>query len=259
MDPQIIAIGAAGCLLSAIVIYLISVFAIKEKTFEEVLEEQKRRNEEEKLKLKNEKKAEKEHKKKFKKGKDKSKEKEKNTHVAETEYKVEQKMVNLEIEPEIIEPTETLSLTTKKSKTKKSQKPILLNKEEKPLIAVDKQAKELQHKLAPKDEIELKHEHTQVVTTKEKVSTEHKKVTTTKDKHTNEQQNKPSKKGSETKPEKVEEKVIKEKAAKIEKQPERTVETAKKSHDEPEKKRSKAKSGTGILFLFYLSDYHIFY
>ncbi|XP_041353796.1 kinectin-like isoform X2 [Gigantopelta aegis] len=244
MDPQIIAIGAAGCVLSAILIYLISVFAMKEKTFEEVLEEQRRRNEEEKLKLKNEKRAEKEHKKKFKKGKDKSKEKEKGSQGSDTEYTVEQKMVNLEIEPEIIEPTETLSLTTKKSKTKKSQKPILLNKEEKPLIATDKQSKELQHKtIAPKDEVELKHEHAQS-TTKEKVTTEHTKVTATKDKHTTEQQNKPSKKSSDVKPEKVEEKVIKEKAAKIEKQAERTVETARKSHDEPDKKRSKAKSGT---------------
>ena len=47
MDPQTMMIGAAICVVSAIVIYLISVCSMREKTFEEVLEEQRRQQAEE--------------------------------------------------------------------------------------------------------------------------------------------------------------------------------------------------------------------
>ncbi|XP_046558025.1 ribosome-binding protein 1-like isoform X12 [Haliotis rubra] len=159
MDPQTILIGAAAFVISAILIYLISAFTMKEKTFEEVLEEQRRRQEEEREKQKSEKKAEKEHKKKYRKGKEKTKEKpDKPAPVQETEVQRDHKMVNLEIDPEIIEPVETVALNTKKSKNKKS-KSILVNKDEKPIVAEGKQMKELYHKeQAPKDEVELHHE-----------------------------------------------------------------------------------------------------
>ncbi|XP_067680831.1 ribosome-binding protein 1-like isoform X2 [Haliotis asinina] len=159
MDPQTIVIGAAAFVISAILIYVISAFTMKEKTFEEVLEEQRRRQEEEREKQKNEKKAEKEHKKKYRKGKEKPKEKpDKPTPVQETEVPRDHKMVNLEIDPEIIEPVETVALNTKKPKNKKS-KSILLNKDEKSVVSEGKQTKELFHKeQAPKDEVELHHE-----------------------------------------------------------------------------------------------------
>lgn len=159
MDPQSLLIGVAAFVISAILIYLISAFTMKEKTFEEVLEEQRRRQEEEREKQKSEKKAEKEHKKKYRKGKEKTKEKpDKPAPVQETDVQRDHKMVNLEIDPEIIEPVETVALNTKKSKNKKS-KSILVNKEEKPLVTDGKQTKELYHKdMAPKDEVELHHE-----------------------------------------------------------------------------------------------------
>ncbi|KAK3792327.1 hypothetical protein RRG08_046639 [Elysia crispata] len=70
-------------------------------------------------------------------------------------------MVNLEIEPEIIEPTESLSLSAglrQRSGKKEKVKPILVNKDEPTLIAT-KQT-ELHHKpVVPKDEMELKKSH----------------------------------------------------------------------------------------------------
>ena len=56
MDPQTMVIGAAIFVVSAIVIYLISVCSMREKTFEEVLEEQRQMQAEEQKKLKLEKK-----------------------------------------------------------------------------------------------------------------------------------------------------------------------------------------------------------
>lgn len=157
MDPQIILIGVAVFVISALLIYLISVFGIKEKSYEEAIAEQKRRMEEEKEKARTEKKAEKE-KKKYRKGKEKPKEKEKSAQVSEPELKTEHKMVNLEIDPEIIEPLDS-SPERKQSKSKrhKELKPILSNKDEKPLVS--KQTQEVIHHKMPKDEVELKHDH----------------------------------------------------------------------------------------------------
>lgn len=176
MDVVTILIGVAVFIISALVIYCISAFSMREKTFEEVIEEQRRREEEEREKAKAEKRAEKElQKKKHKKGKG-EKVKEKAAQVTEPELKIEHKMVNLEIEPEIIEPTEHLGLTTgvrQRGKKEKVAKPILQNKSEH--TPVVEKAAELYHKpVVPKDELELKKVHEKVVVEKiEKVKVVH--------------------------------------------------------------------------------------
>lgn len=156
MDPHIILIGVAVFCVSALMIYLISVFGIKEKTFEEALAEQKQRIEEEKLKEKSLKKAEKE-KKKFRKSREKPKEK--GLQVSEPELPKEPKMVNLEIDPEIIEPLTDLSATEGKRPQggKKKPKSILHNKNEDILVA--KETQQVIHSIpVPKDELEILHD-----------------------------------------------------------------------------------------------------
>lgn len=162
MDVVTIAIGVVVFILSALMIYCISAFSMREKTFEEVMAEQRRQEEMEREKAKAEKRAERElQKKKHKKGKN-EKVKEKAAQVTEPELKVEPKMVNLEIEPEIIEPTETLGLNAgvrqRGVKKEKTAKPILQNKgEHTPVV---EKAAELYHKpVVPKDELELKKSH----------------------------------------------------------------------------------------------------
>nr|KAG5702133.1 hypothetical protein BaRGS_010399 [Batillaria attramentaria] len=168
MDPQTILIGVTAFVVSALLIYLISAFTMREKTFEEVMAEQKRRQEEERERAKQDKKIEKEqYKKKFKKGKpDKSKEKA--AQVSEPELKdspkarepeiKEHKMVNLEIDPEIIEPSDQVVLGGKPKSKSKSKKSILHNKDE--VTPVAEKAPELPHKpITPRDEIELKKLH----------------------------------------------------------------------------------------------------
>uniref|UniRef100_A0A0B7BLT8 Ribosome receptor lysine/proline rich domain-containing protein n=1 Tax=Arion vulgaris TaxID=1028688 RepID=A0A0B7BLT8_9EUPU len=161
MEVVTILIGVAVFIISALLLYFISAFSMREKTFEEVIEEQRRREEEEREKVKAERKAQREqHKNKHsKKGQGKQeKSKEKTAQVVEPELKVEPKMVNLEIEPEIIEPTETLGLNTglrQRGKKEKTAKSILQNKgEHTPVV---EKAAELHHKpVVPKDEFELK-------------------------------------------------------------------------------------------------------
>ncbi|XP_055879082.1 ribosome-binding protein 1-like isoform X3 [Biomphalaria glabrata] len=170
MEVLTILVGVVAFVLSAIIIYCISVFSMREKTFEEVMEEQRRRQEEEREKAKAEKKAEKEQKRKYKKGKP-EKVKEKSAQVTEPELK-DQKMVNIEIDPEIIEPTESLGLSTalrQRGKKEKVAKPILHNKGEVSLIS--EKTVEVQHKpIVPKDELELKKKHdSKVVENIEKV------------------------------------------------------------------------------------------
>ncbi|GFR68475.1 ribosome-binding protein 1 [Elysia marginata] len=165
MEVATILIGVAVFIISALMIYCISVVSMREKTFEEVMAEQKEREEKEREKAKAEKKAEKDlsKKKTFKKGKQ-EKVKEKSAQVTEPEFKSEHKMVNLEIEPDIIEPVEASSLGAglrQRSSKKDKMKPILVNKDEPPLIAV-KQV-ELYHKpVVPKDEMELKKSHEKI-------------------------------------------------------------------------------------------------
>ncbi|XP_059160563.1 ribosome-binding protein 1-like isoform X7 [Physella acuta] len=175
MELITILIGIAAFIISALLIYCISAVSMREKTFEEVMEEQRRRQEEEREKAKAEKKAEREQqKKKYKKGKEKVKEKA--AQVNEPESKVEQKMVNLEIEPEIIEPTESLGLNAgvrQRGKKEKSVKPILHNKGE--VTPVVEKTVEVHHKsIVPKDELELKKSHEKIVIEKiEKVKAVH--------------------------------------------------------------------------------------
>ena len=154
MDPQVILIGIVAFVVSAVLIYLISAFGFKEKSYEEAIAEQKRRMEAEQDKIRKEKKAEKDRK-RAKKGKEKSKEK-----IQPSEHDTtDRKMVNLEIEPEIIEPQTSSDQESKpKPKTKKNPKPILVNKDEKSKIAPHLQ-EAIHFKLTPKDEVELLHEH----------------------------------------------------------------------------------------------------
>ncbi|XP_035824473.1 ribosome-binding protein 1 isoform X4 [Aplysia californica] len=206
MEIITILIGVAVFIISALMIYCISAFSMREKTFEEVMEEQKRRQEEEREKAKAEKKAEKEqHKKKYKKGKQ-EKVKEKSAQVTEPELKVEHKvkMVNLEIEPEIIERTESLGLNAglrQRGKRDKSSKSILHNKDE--IAPVADKTVEMRHKqVAPKDELELKKAHEKVVVEKiEKVKAvqQQQEVKESRQKHSMEsKENLPPKKNEET-------------------------------------------------------------
>lgn len=167
MDPQTILIGIAIFVISALLIYFIAAVTMREKTFEEVMAEQKKRQEEEREKVKNDKKLEKELlKKKYKKGKgDKSKEK--SAQVSEPELKdspkaqqKEHKMVNLEIEPEIIEPSDSLVLGSNvpRNRSGTRKKSILHNKDE--VTPVAEKAVELPHKpIKPLDDLELKKLH----------------------------------------------------------------------------------------------------
>lgn len=158
---DIILLGSIAVVVVVLILSLLYSYQ-KQRSYDEAIEEQRRRNEEEREKARQEKKIEKENKKKFKK-KDKAG-KEKAPQTPEPDAK-EPKMVNLEIDPEIIEPTQDVGVTAKAkpSKGSKKQKPILTNKNEKPLVTETKEAKEMPHKpVVPKDEVELKHVHEQI-------------------------------------------------------------------------------------------------
>eukprot|EP00105_Crassostrea_gigas_P039069 XP_019923217.1 PREDICTED: ribosome-binding protein 1 isoform X10 [Crassostrea gigas] len=155
MDPHVVLIGVTVFIVSAILIYLISVFGIKEKSYEEAIAEQRKRLEEEQEKSRRDKKAEKEKKKGGKAKKEKPKE-----NIEEAPKPKERKMLNLEIEAEIIEPFDSTELKQKPTTVKQRSKPksILANKDEKPLVS--KETVEMPHfKPLPKDDVELKHEH----------------------------------------------------------------------------------------------------
>ncbi|KAK7103677.1 hypothetical protein V1264_018535 [Littorina saxatilis] len=170
MDPQTVLIGIAIFVISALLIYFIAAVTMREKTFEEVMAEQKKRQEEEREKVKNDKKVEKELlKKKYKKGKgDKSKEK--SAQATEPELKdspkttqKEHKMVNLELEAQIIEPSDSLVLSSSnvpRNRGTARKKSILHNKDE--VTPVTDKAAELPHKpIKPLDDLELKKLHDQ--------------------------------------------------------------------------------------------------
>ncbi|KAK3092583.1 hypothetical protein FSP39_004613 [Pinctada imbricata] len=139
-----------------------AVFGIKEKSYEEAIAEQRRRLEEEQEKHRKDRKAEKDKKKKKPPKEKPVKEKPPSPvpspiPVIEPEISMkEHKMVNLEIDPEIIEPL--MSEKHTKPSKKKPSKPILHNKDEKPLVS--KETQEVIHHIPhPKDDVELKHEH----------------------------------------------------------------------------------------------------
>ncbi|KAK3576275.1 hypothetical protein CHS0354_036010 [Potamilus streckersoni] len=153
MDLQVVVIGAIVFVVSSVFIYFISAFSMRTQTFDDAIKEQKRRLEEEREKAKQEKKL---IDKKKKKSKEKAKEKNVQVQVSEPELK-EHKMVNLEIEPEVIEPLDMPPQDPKRNSKKKAAKPILINKDEKPMIT--QTPAEYKHGGAPKDDLELKHEH----------------------------------------------------------------------------------------------------
>lgn len=171
MELQVVLIGAAVFVISAVLIYLISAFTMKEKTFEEVIAEQKRQQEEEQQKVKQEKKAEKDHARKRKRGKEKTKgDQSPKVSVSDTEVK-EHKMVNLELEPEIIEPVEAEKPLKMSKKKDKPAKPILHNRDEKTPVVPEEYVEEIVHRgPIPKDDLELKmvHEYKKEKTKKEK-------------------------------------------------------------------------------------------
>jgi len=160
MEPQIILVGAVVFIVSAVLIYLISAFTMKEKTFEEVMAEQRRQQEEEMAKLKQEKKSEKDTRRR-KKTKDKPKgdQSPKPVAVEEVEEPVEHKMVNIELETEVIEPVAPETPLKINKKKEKPAKPILHNKGEKTLIQAEENVEEFIHGPVPKDDIELKKSH----------------------------------------------------------------------------------------------------
>ncbi|XP_060553042.1 ribosome-binding protein 1-like isoform X3 [Ruditapes philippinarum] len=164
MELQVVLIGAVVFVISAVLIYLISAFTMKEKTFEEVIAEQKRENEEKLLKVKQEKKAEKDARKRFKpKGKVKGDQSPKvvrdaSPKVSFSETEKEHKMVNLELDPVIIEPVEIEKPLKMNKKKEKPTKPILHNKDEKTPVVSEEFVEEIIHRgPAPKDDVELKH------------------------------------------------------------------------------------------------------
>jgi len=156
MELQVVLIGAVVFVISAVLIYLISAFTMKEKTFEEVIAEQKRQQEEEMLKVKQEKKAEKDHTRKRKKGKEKAKGDQSPKVSYDADIK-EPKMVNIELEPEIIEPVEAEKPLKINKKKEKPSKPILHNKDEKTPVLAEEYVEEIVHRgPTPKDDLEMK-------------------------------------------------------------------------------------------------------
>ena len=128
--------------------------------------EQRKRQEEEREKMKSDKRLEKEQiKKKYKKGKgDKNKDKgsfEQDSKDSPAKSQpTEHKMVNLEIEPEIIEPSDSMVLggTQPRNRSGSKKKSILHNKDEHTPVA--EKAAELPHKpIKPLDDVELKKLH----------------------------------------------------------------------------------------------------
>ncbi|XP_053374077.1 ribosome-binding protein 1-like isoform X3 [Mercenaria mercenaria] len=164
MELQVVLIGAVVFVISAVLIYLISAFTMKEKTFEEVIAEQKREQEEKLLKVKQEKKAEKDARKRFKpKGKVKGDQspqvsRDKSPKISFSELDKEPKMVNIELDPVIIEPVEAERPLKMSKKKEKPAKPILHNKDEKTPVVSEEFMEEIIHRgPAPKDDVELKH------------------------------------------------------------------------------------------------------
>lgn len=155
VDLQTILICLAVFIISAFLIYLILAVTMRETTFEQVMEEQKRNQDA--AQWNRQKEPKKEKKKKFKKGKASDK------GAAEVEKKddvfKDQKMVELELDPEYIEVSDSGSTSTPPAKKSKAAKvkSILANKDEK--ASIGKETPELFHrKNVPKDALELKHE-----------------------------------------------------------------------------------------------------
>ena len=165
MDVQILIIGGAVFVISALLIYLISVFGMREKTYEEVIAEQRQKNIE--LFGKSGPDGEKKRDKKVRKRK-----KEKQVGSAEDspngsgpshdelnspQVESTHKMLELEIEPEIIETDLSRAPEPKKKGQDKKTKSILHNKNEKtPVSKVSHVEEKFHPKVTPMDDLELK-------------------------------------------------------------------------------------------------------
>jgi len=169
MDLQTFLISVVIFIVLALLIWLITSLTVRERPFEERLEEQRKM---EQMLIGNKQTGAKKDKPKKKNKKLKSGERdgvetasERTENVVKTKTA---KMVELEIDPEVIETSQSeppVTITEKKAKHGKpapgsptTVKPILLNKEEKSNIQKSEKATELFHRRVHKDEVELKHD-----------------------------------------------------------------------------------------------------
>ena len=165
MDLQTFLISVVVFIILALLIWLITSLTVRERPFEERLEEQRKM---EQMLLGGKQSVVKKEKPKKKSKKMKSGERES----GETENIAKGKtgkMVELEIDPEVIETSLSeppVNIIEKKAKLGKAApgsptttvKPILLNKEEKSFVQKSDKAPELKHRSVRKDEVELKHD-----------------------------------------------------------------------------------------------------
>jgi len=171
MDLQTFLISVVIFIILALLIWLITSLTVRERPFEERMEEQRRMEQvllggggkpagikKDKTKKKN---------KKLKVGeREVESSGEKTEHIAKTKTT---KMVELEIDPEVIETSLSeppVTITEKKSKPGRgvpgspttTMKSILTNKDDKSYVLKTDKAPELKHRSVRKDEIDLKHE-----------------------------------------------------------------------------------------------------
>lgn len=159
MDAQTMLICITIFIASAVIIYFISILTMREKTYEEVLAEQRQRQEQLVLKSKAEKKEK--TKKKYRKGKgvEKGDRSGGEQDKSDVDGDAADKMLQYELEPEIIEPVSFVEASPQKQKKSKKDKPksILANKNEKSLVR--ETAEPQYHRdIVPKDMVELEHD-----------------------------------------------------------------------------------------------------
>ncbi|XP_074662497.1 uncharacterized protein LOC141915024 isoform X8 [Tubulanus polymorphus] len=171
MDTQSLAIGGAVFVISAVVIYLISVCGMRERTYEEVMAEQRRWQEaqikkptktDKKDKVKKKIKKKEKAATKDEKGENKEESEEKEEKVEKIEeapvLAKEEKMLEIEPDPEIID-SEAPPKQPKGKKSKKT-KSILHNRSERSPSTDAVDVPETFHpKQMPKDELEIKYSH----------------------------------------------------------------------------------------------------
>jgi len=170
MDLTIYFIAIGGFLVSVAVLCAIAVFLMKEKTYEEMIEEQRQKSGllDDVKKVKDDKKKSKKEKKKKKEEKDTVKPKEKLVEPpverqverqVETHPK-EDKMLEFEIEAEQISEANGGDVRNRKNKKNKKDRDvhgILLNKTERPVIK-ERQVTETEFRKLPKDEVEMEYD-----------------------------------------------------------------------------------------------------
>ena len=154
MDAQAVLIGIAIFIIISIIL-LVAAFTMREKTYEEVLEEQRKQQEE--LFGKPKEVKDKKKKKPYKKNKEKIPEKNEGAHVSNL-YEHSERKVEIQSDPIIIEPPTEPTQNTPRRRVKKPN-PILVNKDEASLVNVATTVPEKFHPAhPPMDDLELKHE-----------------------------------------------------------------------------------------------------